>query len=140
MRIYILFFITFLNTSYKIKLRNFFRDLWTDFDWVYILLDRLSIKWGCGVDIFPKSTIFSNNISDIGNFIPVRKQMSIIIKLRETNSMWILNKFLNISIDFITFLKPLYMSILFFEYFLILVISLVSDCALLVVTFILFII
>jgi len=100
----------------------------------------LSVKCRRSIDVFPQSTIFANNISHIGNFIPIWKQMLVIFQLRETDRMRILNKLLDISINFITFLLPLSMPIFLLEHFLILLISLVVDCALLMHTFVLLII
>ena len=100
----------------------------------------MSVKCRRSIDVFPQSTIFANNISHIGNFIPIWKQMLVIFQLGETDRMRILNKLLDISIDFITFLLPLGMPIFLLEHFLILLISLVVDCALLMHTFVLLII
>ena len=100
----------------------------------------MSVKCRRSIDVFPQSTIFANNISHIGNFIPIWKQMLVIFQLGETDRVRILNKLLDISIDFITFLLPLSMPIFLLEHFLILLISLVVDCALLMHTFVLLII
>ena len=100
----------------------------------------MSVKCRRSIDVFPQSTIFANNISHIGNFIPIWKQMLVIFQLGETDRMRILNKLLDISIDFIAFLLPLSMPIFLLEHFLILLISLVVDCALLMHTFVLLII